>query len=307
MHITLSPHHSNWKPTLQTLVSTFGIPLKELSSFLKTTNSVLSGGSIVCTLSSYCDPNEYDGDLDIFIPYVSRTVEQTKLLTELQLKQWNYISTIEPQKSKFSKPEECPVCYTKEGEHGSEFIMLEVCKHWCCDYCISSIQSFSGNNRCPICRTDIVSSGNSDNKQMLLDEDKKLCDYQEMVTIRCFKEYTHSVTGKKIQCIYVSNIQKTISRFDLSVCQSYFDGRVLGVYHYQDVVHKIARCKHTSPFTPKQENRIKKYILRGFSIRTDYACHIMPEIIKECPIEKKLIVNYVYPFLRNRKEKEVNY
>ena len=283
-----------WKHNLNELCSIFGLNFSTLNKCLRMTNSVIAGGSLVCALTSFCTPQEYDGDIDIFIPYKPRDLPTTELLFDLCFSAAGYKS--EKSESKFKKPEECPICYRTEDELQSEFKSLQPCQHWCCEECIELFT----DNKCPLCRTIMGSSLESFHTE---EERKNASEYESIISIKHFHEYKHPVTHKTIQCIYVQNILRSIRTFDLSICKLYYNGTSLYVHSPENLLAFKGYINHPSELTEKQKNRVEKYRKRGFGICSIYSIHFMEFIHEFLPIEKDVINHVVYPYLKHPHEK----
>jgi len=300
MFTEVQTFQGNWRKNLAQLVEVFGISTKELITCLKATDSVISGSSILWAVTEYCELKDYDGDIDIFIPYRKSEFRHTKLIFELFLKSNGYY--IDTSKYKFDKPEECPVCYIAEEDSPYALITQYPCQHWICEDCSARIKQYNRNKTiCPLCRTE--------NKQQMtfMDESKEEGEYDEVIHMRYFQEFKNQITQRRVQCIYVSNIMHSISKFDLSICQLYFTGISLFVRKAENITSLIGECNHPFALTEKQKKRIEKYRNRGFSITSKYACHVMNTVLDTLPFEKDVIQHVVYPFLKQREEKQYRF
>lgn len=293
---TYPPHLGDWKDNIIQLLSEFGLPISKVNKCLLQTNSVIAGGFALCALSSFCKPKEYDGDLDIFIHYKPNHLGTTELLFDLLFTSSKY--QIDYSNSKFKKPEECPVCYRTEEESFSEFKIVQPCQHWYCEDCMDNFDI----NICPLCRTNITGLP-IDNVFHSKEDHKSASGYDEIITIKHFRAYINPITNKKIQCIYVPNVRKSISTFDISNCQVLYGGNEILAYSSKDIFNKIGYCNHPTELTEKQKKRVEKYTKRGFSIYSKYAVHYMRELYKYLPIEKDVITHILYPLLKQKKEK----
>ena len=276
----IDEHFNDWRSNLNRIFKTFNINDLKLSKLLQLTSSVISGGSVLNAFTSFTEPEEYKGDIDIFINYNARDNSKTEIMFDLALESWGY--TIFDGLSKYNKPDECPVCYTAEHP----FQLLQPCEHWLCEDCLFKV-STTTNKKCPICRNPLWSKFSFFHSEKELKDLKELgkTGYDEIVKIRHFKVYTKG--NKTIQLIYIDNIMLNIKRFDLSFCQIYFNGLHLYCIYPEKTLLKEGFLIHPNKCTEKQKNRIKKYSARGFKITTIHYNHLV-EFIELIPIEEDI-------------------
>ncbi len=299
---TIDLYFNNWRRNLSTLLKEFEINDFQLSKLLQLTKSVIAGGSLVCAFTEFCEPEKYDGDIDIFIHYNRTEFIKTDMLYDLFLTNSGY--TVFDNWSKYSKPNECPVCYQSKEDINMQ--LLQPCEHWICEECLYKISNFSSFNqkRCPFCRNELWSEFSLFHSKIELEEMKEnrknenkrkqniiKSNYDDILYIRHFKVYKKG--NKVIQLIYNENPTKNISKFDLSICQLYYDGLKLYCKYPDLLLTNEGFVVHSIPLTEKQKNRIQKYSKRGFKITSAYSIH-HSLLIDELPLEediKKYILN----------------
>ena len=285
----IDEHFNDWRSNLNKIFRSFDINDFKLSKLLQLTNSVIAGGSILNAFTSFTEPEDYTGDIDIFINYYSKDNNKTEIMYDLALENWGY--TVFDGWSKYNKPEECPVCYTSDHS----FQLLQPCEHWLCEECLFKILS-TNNKRCPTCRSKLWSKFSLFHSEKELKDLKELgkSGYDEIVKIRHFKVYTKG--NKTIQLIYIDNVMLNIKRFDLSFCQIYFNGLNLYCIYPEQTLLKEGFLIHPNKLTEKQKKRIQKYSERGFKITTIHYNHLT-ELIDIIPIEddikKYILKSYI--------------
>ncbi len=212
----IDEHFNNWSSNLNKIYKSFDINGLKLNKILQITNSVISGGAVLNAFTGFTEPEDYDGDIDIFINYNVKNNPKTEIMFDLALENWGY--KIFDGWSKYCKPEECPVCYTSDHP----FQLLQPYEHWLCEDCLFKIPKTFNSKKCPICRSKLWSKFSFFHTKKEVKELKEMgqSGYDEIVKIRHFKVYTKG--NKTIQLIYIDNILHNIARFDLSFCQNFF-------------------------------------------------------------------------------------
>jgi len=274
-------HFNDWSSNLNKIYKSFNINGLKLNQLLQLTNSVIAGGAVLNAFTSFTEPEEYKGDIDIFVNYNSKDNSKTEIMFDLALENWGY--KVFDGWSKYCKPDECPVCYTNDHP----FQLLQPCEHWLCEDCLFKVSKSSMDKKCPICRNKLWSKFSFFHSEKELKDLKELgkTGYDEIVKIRHFKVYTKG--DKTIQLIYIDNILHNIKRFDLSFCQIYFNGLHLYCIYPEKTLKKEGFLIHPNKCTEKQKNRIKKYSERGFKITTIYFNHLS-EFVDLIPIEEDI-------------------
>lgn len=297
---TIDNYFNNWKKNLSVILKQFDIGDFQLSKLLQLTKSVIAGGSLVCAFTEFCEPEKYDGDIDIFINYNKTEFTKTDMLFDLSLTSCGY--TVFDDWSKYNKPTECQVCYNSTEDINMQ--LLQPCEHWLCEECLYKITSGSplcSQRKCPFCRKELWSKFSLFHSKAELEEineikkkSKVRGNYDDVLYIRHFKVYKKG--DKIIQLIYTDNPSKNISKFDLSMCQIYYDGVKLYCRFPELLLINEGFVVHPIPLTEKQENRVKKYASRGFKITSSYAIH-HTTLINELPIEddvkKYILFQYI--------------
>jgi hypothetical protein len=293
----ISPYFNDWNKNLNTILHNFDLSFFHFSKLLILTNSCIAGGSVLCAFSQFCNPEDYDGDIDIFINFSSRDFNRTDLLFDLSFTALGYSNF--DDWSKYKKPDECPVCYHSQND--IKLKLLQPCEHWLCEECYFKLSNLPEyNKKCPLCRSNLFTKhplflSENEVKELTTSsntDSTTSTTYAEVINIRHFKVYKNE-KGKTIQLIYINNFKKDIDRFDLSFCQIYYDGEKLYAKYPEQTLLREGFLVHPNKLTEKQKNRIKKYSERGFSISSFHPIH-HKDTINELPIEddiKKYILN----------------
>ena len=250
--------------------------MSKLSYMLDVNKAVLAGGSALWCLTRWCEPQDYDGDLDIYVNFSRHLLSNRIALFDLLFQSCGYI--IEGLDEVYGVHEvhevhKCPRC--NESEHPlHHFDSKEskvVCINCALQHELSVKYAYSIRS-----------------------------DYSCIQTIKLFREYVHLATHRKIQLIFVDSVQTMIDQFDLSFCKTYFNGIVFFSCNPEETKQKIGWIHVDKALNDKQKIRFQKYAARGFEIRTKHSVHMI-DLIQEHQLLLQLhpdIFKYVLkPFL----------